>query len=84
MSIMILVFVVLGGIGNIRGSIISAIVLTLLPELLRGLSDYRMLIYAIILIVMMLFNWSPKAIEWREKYAAKFKARKKSNTKEVA
>ncbi|HIZ81754.1 MAG TPA: branched-chain amino acid ABC transporter permease [Candidatus Mediterraneibacter pullistercoris] len=67
-SIMILVFVVLGGIGNIRGSIIAAVVLTLLPELLRGLSDYRMLIYAIVLILMMLFNWAPKAIEWREKY----------------
>lgn len=66
MSIMILVFVVLGGIGNIRGSIISAVVLTLLPELLRGLSDYRMLIYAVVLIVMMLLNWSPKAIEWKE------------------
>ncbi len=68
MSINILVFVVLGGIGNIRGSIISAVILTLLPELLRGLSDYRMLIYAIVLIIMMLFNWAPKAIEWREKY----------------
>ena len=55
MSIMILVFVVLGGIGNMRGSIIAAIILTLLPELLRGLSDYRMLIYAVVLIVMMLF-----------------------------
>lgn len=66
MSIMILVFVVLGGIGNIRGSIISAVILTLLPELLRGLSDYRMLIYAVVLIVMMLFNWSPKAIQWKE------------------
>lgn len=76
MSIMILVFVVLGGIGNIRGSIIAAIVLTLLPELLRGLSDYRMLIYAVVLIAMMLFNWSPKAIEWREKYASKFKRKK--------
>lgn len=76
MSIMILVFVVLGGIGNIRGSIIAAIVLTLLPELLRGLSDYRMLIYAVVLIVMMLFNWSPKAIEWREKYSAKWKRNK--------
>lgn len=71
MSIMILVFVVLGGIGNIRGSIIAAVVLTLLPELLRGLSDYRMLIYAIVLIAMMLFNWSPKAIELRERYSIK-------------
>lgn len=71
MSIMILVFVVLGGIGNIRGSIISAVVLTLLPELLRGLSDYRMLIYSVVLIVMMLFNWSPKLIYLREKYSLK-------------
>jgi len=71
MSIMILVFVVLGGIGNIRGSVIAAVVLTLLPELLRGLSDYRMLMYAIVLIAMMLFNWSPKAIEFRERYSLK-------------
>lgn len=72
MSIMILVYVVLGGIGNIRGSIISAVVLTLLPELLRGLSDYRMLIYAIVLIAMMLLNWSPKAIEWKERVREKY------------
>ncbi|MDO5423226.1 MAG: branched-chain amino acid ABC transporter permease [Eubacteriales bacterium] len=71
-SIMILVFVVLGGIGNIRGSIIAAVVLTALPELLRGLSDYRMLIYSIILIVIMLFNWAPKALEWRERYLGRF------------
>lgn len=77
MSIMILVFVVLGGIGNICGSIIAAIVLTILPEILRGLSDYRMLIYAIVLIVMMLYNWSPKAIAWREKYFSRFKMKKK-------
>ena len=76
MSINILVFVVLGGIGNIRGSIIAAVVPTLLPELLRGMSDYRMLIYAIVLIVMMLFNWAPKAIEWREKHLS-FKKNKK-------
>ncbi len=82
MSIMILVFVVLGGIGNIRGSIIAAIVLTLLPELLRGLNDYRMLIYAIVLIVMMLINWSPKAIEWKEKLIDKLK--KKKTPKEAA
>nr|WP_288829537.1 branched-chain amino acid ABC transporter permease [uncultured Clostridium sp.] len=67
-SIMILVFVVLGGIGNIRGSMIAAVLLTLLPELLRGLNAYRMLIYAIILIVMMIFNWSPKLIDFRKRY----------------
>lgn len=79
MSINILVFVVLGGIGNIRGSIIAAVVLTVLPELLRGLSDYRMLIYAIVLIVMMLFNWAPKAIEWREKYLSFGKKKKEAS-----
>lgn len=71
MSITILVFVVLGGIGNIRGSIISAVILTLLPELLRGLNDYRMLIYAVVLIVMMLFNWSPKLVNWRKQHSPK-------------
>ena len=80
MSITILVFVVLGGIGNIRGSIIAAVVLTLLPELLRGLNDYRMLIYSVVLIVMMLFNWSPKFITIREKYSPKNLFRK--NAKE--
>ena len=76
MSIMILVFVVLGGIGNIRGSMIAAVVLTLLPELLRGLNNYRMLIYAIVLIVMMLFNWSPKLIELRKRFSIKRMIRK--------
>ncbi len=55
-SILILVFVVLGGLGNIWGSIIAATVLTVLPEMLRSVGDFRMLIYAILLIVMMLFN----------------------------
>ena len=77
-SIMILVFVVLGGIGNIRGSIIAAVILTLLPELLRGLQDYRMLIYAIVLIAMMLFNWAPKAIEWRKKHLSFFRKKKEA------
>lgn len=79
-SIMILVFVVLGGMGNIRGSIISAVILTLLPELLRGLADYRMLIYSIVLIVMMIFNWSPKIKVWRESHSF-FK--KKKNVEEA-
>ena len=73
MSIMILVFVVLGGMGSFRGSIIAAVILTLLPEVLRGLSDYRMLIYSIVMIAMMLFNWAPKCIEFRQRVAAKLK-----------
>ena len=55
-SIEILVFVVLGGMGNIPGSIISAIILTVLPEFLRGADNLRMLLYAIVLILMMIFN----------------------------
>ena len=78
---LILVFVVLGGMGSFRGSIIAAVILTLLPEVLRGLKDYRMLIYSIVLIVMMLFNWAPKCIEMRQRIAAKFK---KSAKKEAA
>ena len=53
-SIEILVIVVLGGMGSFTGSVVAAIVLTLLPELLRGFSDYRMLAYSVLLIVMMI------------------------------
>ena len=59
-SIDILVFVVLGGMGNILGSVISATVLYVLPEAMRGLADYRMILYAVVLIIVMLFTWSPK------------------------
>lgn len=83
MSIMILVYVVLGGIGNIRGSIIAATILYILPEMLRGLSDYRMLIYSIVLIVMMLFNWAPAVLEKREKVATAIRGLFKRSAKEV-
>lgn len=82
-SIMILVFVVLGGIGNIRGSVIAAVLLTLLPELLRGLNNYRMLIYAIVLIVMMIINWSPAVIDFRKRHSIKQLFRKKTPSKEA-
>ena len=59
-SINILVFVVLGGMGNILGSVISATVLYILPEAMRELEDYRMILYAVVLIVVMLCTWSPK------------------------
>ncbi len=55
-SIEILVMVVLGGMGNIKGSIVAAVLLTALPEVLRGAADFRMLLYAVVLIAMMLFN----------------------------
>ena len=77
MSIMILVYVVLGGLGNIRGSIIAAVILTALPELLRGLNDYRMLMYAIVLILAMLFNSAPQFVVIRERMFAALKGNKK-------
>ena len=58
-SILILVFVVLGGLGNIWGSLIAAAALTVLPEMLRAFSDYRMLVYAIVLILVMLATHNP-------------------------
>ena len=60
-SILILVFVVLGGLGSIRGSMISAALLYVLPELLRAfdIAEYRMLIYAIVLILVMLATNTP-------------------------
>ena len=73
MSITILVYVILGGMGNLRGSILATIVLYALPELLRGFSTYRMLIYAIVMIAMMLFNWAPAARDFRSRIAEKIK-----------
>ena len=63
-SIQVLVFVVLGGLGNILCSVISATVLYVLPEMLREFSMYRMLIYAVILILVMVLgnNASLKSI----------------------
>ena len=77
-SILILVFVVLGGLGNIWGSIIAAALLTVLPELLRAVNDYRMLIYAILLIVMMIFNNSGVKERLMEKRAARRAAKQES------
>lgn len=65
MSIEVLVIVVLGGMGSVRGSIIAAIILQALPELLREVADYRMLAYSVLLIVIMLINSSPKFAEMR-------------------
>ncbi|MEA4911794.1 MAG: branched-chain amino acid ABC transporter permease [Oscillospiraceae bacterium] len=55
-SIEILVMVVLGGMGSIAGSVIAAGALTVLPELLRAFSDWRMVIYSVLLVVVMIFK----------------------------
>ena len=74
-SILILVFVVLGGMGNMWGSILSASFLTLLPELLRkfNLDQYRMLVYAIVLIIVMVVTNSPFLQQLVENVAERFK-----------
>ena len=79
-SILVLVFVVLGGMGNIRGSIIAAAVLTVLPELLRSFNDYRMLIYAIVLILVMLATNNPTLKRFIEGILGKFKRSGKTET----
>ena len=58
-SILVLVFVVLGGLSNMLGSVIAAAALTILPEMLRQFSEYRMLVYAIVLILVMLATNNP-------------------------
>ncbi len=55
-SVEILVIVVLGGMGSLTGSIIAAVGLTILPEALRSFSEYRLLLYSALLIVMMIFK----------------------------
>lgn len=84
-SILVLVFVVLGGMGNIFGSIVATALLYMLPELLREYSDYRMLIYSIILILVMLVTNSEKAKQMREQLKARFAAyrSKKINKQEA-
>ena len=76
-SILILVFVVLGGQGRMWGSIIAAAALTVLPELLREFADYRMLVYAIVLILVMLLTNNPTLKGFFEGLTAKFKKSEK-------
>lgn len=71
MSIEILVIVVLGGMGNISGSIIAAVILRVLPEALRGLDDFRMLIYSLLLISIMLLNANPKFASLKGNWSVK-------------
>ncbi len=76
LSIFILIYVVLGGLGNMTGTIVSTIVLMLLPELLRELNDYRMIIYALILIAIMLITNNRSL---RSLYEKLFRRKEKKN-----
>ena len=69
-------FVVLGGLGNMFGSIIAAAALTILPEALRGLADYRMLTYAVVLILVMLATNNPAV----KGFFSRFQRGKKAKT----
>jgi len=55
-SIEIVVMVILGGMGNAVGVILAAVLLTLLPELLRPIAEYRMIIYSLLLVLLMLLR----------------------------
>ncbi len=59
-SIDVLIYVVLGGMGNILGCLFSTTVLYILPKVMQELEDFRMILYAIVLIVLMICTWSPK------------------------
>ena len=71
-SILALVYVVFGGLGNINGTIIATTVLYILPELLRSLQDYRMLIYAIVLIIVMQLGSSVRLKRYLEELKNRF------------
>ena len=69
----IVVMVILGGMGNTFGVVVAAILLTVLPELLRPVAEYRMILYSLLIIIIMLtrpqglltFNWRPRAVRAR-------------------
>lgn len=83
LSILILVFVVLGGMNKMRNVVIATAILYALPEALRGLADYRMLLYAIVLIAMMILNNNEKFTAFRKKFALKKIFTKNNKQEEV-
>ena len=60
LSVMVLAMAVLGGLGSVRGAILGALTLGMLPELLRGFEQYRMLVFGIVMILMM--RWRPQGL----------------------
>jgi len=63
-SVMILLAVVLGGMGKIPGVILGAIIVTLIPELSRDIGQFRLIIFAVLLLILMLYR--PQGI-WPER-----------------
>ncbi len=66
-SALVLMAVVLGGMGNMKGVVLGALVISLLPELLREFADYRYLLFGVLLVVVMVFRpqgfWPPRGFE---------------------
>ncbi|MEK7774438.1 MAG: branched-chain amino acid ABC transporter permease [Candidatus Zixiibacteriota bacterium] len=83
-SIEIVVMVIVGGMHNIAGVVIAAVVLTILPEALRPIAEYRMVIYSLMLVVIMLtrpqgiFGTTRAFTDWRRKLLASFGAKGKA------
>ena len=74
-SIAILAMAVLGGLGSINGSILGAVILTVVPELLRGIAEYRLIVFGLIMMAVMLLR--PQGIfgKARENSTSRAKAR---------
>ena len=77
-SALVLMAVVLGGMGNMRGVVLGAVVISLLPELLRDFSSYRYLVFGILLVVVMVFRpqgfWPARGLEPERKDDAAVRA----------
>lgn len=73
-SIEVLVMVVLGGMGNITGSVIATIILVALPKVLLDAAQYRLLIYAVALIAMMMLNANPRFVAFKARVGEKFRS----------
>lgn len=78
-SVMVLAMVVLGGLGNIKGVLLGALALSLLPEFLRGFEIYRMLIFGAAMIVMMLFR--PQGILGESHHREEYKRERRKSTR---
>lgn len=82
-SIEVLVMVVLGGMGNITGSVIATIILVALPKVLLDAAQYRLLIYAIALIAMMMLNANPHFVAFKRRMGEKIRGMLPGKQKEA-
>jgi branched-chain amino acid transport system permease protein len=78
-SFEILIMIILGGLGSIVGSVLGAVLLTVLPEALRGFAEYRMVIYSLLLIILMITR--PQGLLGKTAAFKGWRARKKALTR---